>query len=65
MTLAYYQYVPNNIIKDIVDADRTRSNFIADSIVKCEPEAVGIYRLIMKYGSDNFEHRLCKVLLSD
>ncbi|MBR9873062.1 MAG: nucleotide sugar dehydrogenase [Vibrionaceae bacterium] len=52
--LANYQDVPNNIIGAIVDANRTRKDFIADSIIKREPKVVGIYRLIMKSGSDNF-----------
>jgi UDPglucose 6-dehydrogenase len=52
--LANYQDVPNNMIKAIVDANRTRKDFIADSILKRDPEVVGIYRLIMKSGSDNF-----------
>lgn len=52
--LANYQDVPNNIISAIVDANRTRKDFIADSILKRAPNVVGIYRLIMKSGSDNF-----------
>ncbi|EOV9323312.1 nucleotide sugar dehydrogenase [Vibrio parahaemolyticus] len=52
--LANYQDVPNNIIGAIVDANRTRKDFIADSIIKRQPKVVGIYRLIMKAGSDNF-----------
>nr|WP_216602600.1 nucleotide sugar dehydrogenase [Vibrio europaeus] len=52
--LANYQDVPNNIVGAIVDANRTRKDFIADSILKREPKVVGIYRLIMKSGSDNF-----------
>ncbi|GHX40418.1 nucleotide sugar dehydrogenase [Vibrio cincinnatiensis] len=52
--LANYQSVPNNIISAIVDANRTRKDFIADSILKRQPKVVGIYRLIMKAGSDNF-----------
>ena len=52
--LANYQDVPNNIISAIVDANRTRKDFIADSILKRAPSVVGIYRLIMKSGSDNF-----------
>ncbi|PML53280.1 nucleotide sugar dehydrogenase [Vibrio lentus] len=52
--LANYQDVPNNIVGAIVDANRTRKDFIADSIIKRSPKIVGIYRLIMKAGSDNF-----------
>ncbi|HHE0545820.1 TPA: nucleotide sugar dehydrogenase [Vibrio parahaemolyticus] len=52
--LANYQDVPNNIIGAIVDANRTRKDFVAESILKREPKVVGIYRLIMKSGSDNF-----------
>ncbi|HBC3451412.1 TPA: nucleotide sugar dehydrogenase [Vibrio parahaemolyticus] len=52
--LANYQDVPNNIIAAIVDANRTRKDFVAEAILKREPKVVGIYRLIMKAGSDNF-----------
>lgn len=52
--LANYRKVPNNIIGAIVDANRTRKDFIADSIYRRGPKVVGIYRLIMKSGSDNF-----------
>jgi UDPglucose 6-dehydrogenase len=52
--LANYQDVPNNIIGAIVDANRTRKDFVAESIIKRQPKVVGIYRLIMKAGSDNF-----------
>ncbi|MEK7989663.1 MAG: nucleotide sugar dehydrogenase [Thiotrichaceae bacterium] len=52
--LANYQDVPQNMINAIVDANRTRKDFIAESIVKKNPNIVGIYRLIMKSGSDNF-----------
>ncbi|EQB98379.1 UDP-glucose 6-dehydrogenase [Photorhabdus temperata subsp. temperata M1021] len=52
--LANYQSVPNNIISAIVDANRTRKDFIADSIINKNPKIVGVYRLIMKSGSDNF-----------
>ncbi|WP_351189617.1 nucleotide sugar dehydrogenase [Shewanella sp. TB4-MNA-CIBAN-0142] len=51
---ANYADVPNNIISAIVDANTTRKDFIAESIVKRNPKRVGIYRLIMKSGSDNF-----------
>ncbi|AXF58569.1 UDP-glucose 6-dehydrogenase [Leclercia sp. LSNIH6] len=52
--LANYQSVPNNLISAIVDANRTRKDFIADSILARHPKVVGVYRLIMKSGSDNF-----------
>ncbi|WP_094169140.1 UDP-glucose 6-dehydrogenase [Citrobacter braakii] len=52
--LANYASVPNNIIGAIVDANRTRKDFIADSILARKPQVVGVYRLIMKSGSDNF-----------
>ncbi|MBH0038966.1 nucleotide sugar dehydrogenase [Pseudoalteromonas sp. SWN166] len=51
---ANYADVPNNIIGAIVDANTTRKDFIADSIIKRNPKVVGIYRLVMKTGSDNF-----------
>ena len=52
--LANYNNVPNNIIRAIVDANTTRKDFIADSIISKNPKVVGVYRLIMKTGSDNF-----------
>lgn len=52
--LANYQDVPSNIIKAIVDSNTTRKDFIATQIVNKNPKVVGIYRLIMKQGSDNF-----------
>ncbi|WP_409438891.1 nucleotide sugar dehydrogenase [Psychromonas sp. GE-S-Ul-11] len=51
---ANYADVPNNIIGAIVDANSTRKDFVADSIIAKQPKVVGIYRLIMKAGSDNF-----------
>ena len=50
---ANYKDVPNNLISAIVDANSTRKDFIADSIIKKNPKVVGIYRLVMKSGSDN------------
>lgn len=52
--LANYTDVPNNIIKAIVDANRTRKDFIAEQIIEKAPHVVGIYRLTMKTDSDNF-----------
>ena len=52
--LANYQDVPSNIIQAIVDANRTRKDFIAEQVLKRQPRVVGVYRLIMKAGSDNF-----------
>lgn len=52
--LANYQDIPNSMITAIVEANNTRKDFIADSIIKKQPNVVGIYRLIMKAGSDNF-----------
>jgi UDPglucose 6-dehydrogenase len=51
---ANYKNVPNNLISAIVDANATRKDFIADSIIRKNPKVVGIYRLIMKSGSDNY-----------
>ncbi|MDF0535701.1 nucleotide sugar dehydrogenase [Shewanella sp. A32] len=52
--LANYNDVPNNLIAAIVDSNRTRKDFVADSIISRKPKIVGVYRLIMKSGSDNF-----------
>ena len=52
--LANYNHVPSNLIQAIVDSNRTRKDFIADSILEKNPSVVGIYRLVMKSGSDNF-----------
>ncbi len=52
--LANYQNVPQNLIHAIVESNITRKDFIADEIIRLEPKVVGIYRLIMKSGSDNF-----------
>ena len=54
--LANYADVPQNIMSAIVDANRTRKDHIADMIIKRKPKVVGIYRLTMKTGSDNFRH---------
>jgi UDPglucose 6-dehydrogenase len=52
--LANFKNVPNNMVRAIVDANLTRKDFIANSIIKRNPSVVGIYRLVMKTGSDNF-----------
>lgn len=52
--LANYDAVPQNLIRAIVDANSTRKDFLADQIIKTQPKTVGIYRLVMKAGSDNF-----------
>lgn len=52
--LANYSEVPQNLIAAIVDANRTRKDFVASDILAREPRTVGVYRLIMKSGSDNF-----------
>ena len=52
--VANYKSVPNNIVSAIVEANRTRKDFIADAILARQPKVVGVYRLIMKSGSDNF-----------
>ena len=52
--LANYSEVPQNLIRAIVDANRTRKDYLADRIIDREPRIVGIYRLVMKAGSDNF-----------
>ncbi|ALO40959.1 nucleotide sugar dehydrogenase [Pseudoalteromonas phenolica] len=52
--LANYKDVPNNMIRAIVDANTTRKDFIAESVLRKSPKVVGIYRLVMKSGSDNF-----------
>ncbi|WP_170407813.1 nucleotide sugar dehydrogenase [Ruegeria arenilitoris] len=52
--LANYNHVPQNLIRAIVDANRTRKDFLSDQILMKGPKTVGIYRLVMKEGSDNF-----------
>ncbi|MFQ1643437.1 nucleotide sugar dehydrogenase [Aeromonas veronii] len=52
--LANYNQVPNNLIRAIVDSNTTRKDFIADSVIRQKPKIVGVYRLVMKSGSDNF-----------
>ena len=52
--LANYSEVPQNLIRAVVDANRTRKDFLADRIIARQPETVGVFRLVMKAGSDNF-----------
>ncbi|EKP0306351.1 nucleotide sugar dehydrogenase [Aeromonas veronii] len=52
--LANYNQVPNNLIRAIVDSNTTRKDFVADSVIRKHPKRVGVYRLVMKAGSDNF-----------
>jgi len=52
--LANYNQVPQNLIQAIVASNSTRKDFVADSIIQQQPKVVGVYRLIMKAGSDNF-----------
>ena len=52
--LSNYENVPQNLIRAIVDSNATRKQFITDQILKLKPRAVGVYRLVMKSGSDNF-----------
>jgi UDPglucose 6-dehydrogenase len=52
--LANYSEVPQNLIRAIVDANRTRKDFLADQIIARKPKQVGVFRLVMKAGSDNF-----------
>ena len=52
--LANYEDVPNNLIRAIVDSNATRKDFVAEQVVEKDPKIVGIYRLVMKEGSDNF-----------
>lgn len=60
---ANYQDVFNNIIGAIVDANTTRKDFIAKSILKRNPKVVGVYRLVMKSGSDNFRASSIQVIM--
>lgn len=54
--LADYNSIPQNLIRAIVDANSTRKSFLAEEIIKHQPTTVGVYRLAMKQGSDNFRH---------
>lgn len=62
--LANYKDVPNDIIAAIVNANNTRKEFIVDQILSRRPEVVGIYRLIMKHGSDNFRYSAIHTIIS-
>lgn len=61
--LANYDQVPQTLIKAIVSSNTTRKDFIADSIIKLGPKVVGIYRLVMKQGSDNFRASAIKGIM--
>ena len=61
--LANFDNVPNSIIAAIVDANRVRKDFIADDILNRHPKKVGVYRLIMKSGSDNFRDSSIKGIM--
>jgi UDPglucose 6-dehydrogenase len=54
--LSNYDDVPQNMIKAVVDANRTRKDFLASQVIAMNPQRVGVYRLAMKGGSDNFRH---------
>ena len=61
--LANYQHVPQNLIQAIVSANRTRKDFLADKILEKAPKVVGIYRLVMKEGSDNWRQSAVQGLM--
>jgi len=61
--LANYADVPQNLIHAIVEANRTRKDFVADQVLKRRPQIVGVYRLVMKAGSDNFRHSLIQGIM--
>lgn len=61
--LANYENVPNNLIKAIVDGNRTRKEHIANMILKRQPKVVGIYRLTMKKGSENFRQSVIQDII--
>lgn len=62
--LANYKDVPNDIIKAVVSSNKTRKKFIVDQILSRKPKTVGIYRLIMKHGSDNFRYSAVHTIIS-
>lgn len=61
--LANYRNIPQNIVRAIVDANSTRKDFLADTIIKRQPKTVGVYRLVMKAGSDNFRQSSIKGIM--
>ena len=61
--LANYRQVPQKLVQAIVSSNSTRKDFIADEIIKLNPEVVGIYRLVMKQGSDNFRASAIKGIM--
>lgn len=62
--LANYNTIPQNLVQAIVDANRTRKDFIAERVLMKNPKAVGIYRLTMKANSDNFRHSSIRSVMS-
>lgn len=62
--LANYKDVPNDIITAVVSSNNTRKKFIVDQIVSKKPKTVGIYRLVMKHGSDNFRYSAVHTIIS-
>lgn len=62
--LANYENVPQNIMRAIVDANRTRKEFIVAQVLEKNPEIVGVYRLIMKFGSDNFRESAVQYIIN-
>jgi UDPglucose 6-dehydrogenase len=62
---ANFSDVPNNLIRAIVDANETRKTFVTNQILKTNPKVVGIYRLIMKSGSDNFRSSAVQGIISN
>ena len=61
--LANYKHVPQSLIQAIVSANSTRKDFIADEIISKNPKKIGIYKLAMKTGSDNFRSSAIQVIL--
>ena len=60
-----YQSIPNKLIKAVVEANQTRKSFIVESILKKNPKTVGVYRIIMKEGSDNFRESAVLDIIND